>query len=76
MKKIILSTIVGASLSFASIASASVTFSGIGLQSAVSGGNPLALTAGQVGVYINADSVANWLSFNGTGTIGSGYGFR
>lgn len=72
MKKTILSTIVGASLLVAPISSASVTFSGIGLQSAISGGNPLGLTAGQVGVYVNADSVANWLSFNGTGTIGSG----
>lgn len=49
-----------------------VSFTGTALVSSGSLGNPLALTAGQVGVYINNDDLSLWSGFDGSGKIGSG----
>jgi hypothetical protein len=71
MKKQLTAILLGAAFSVIG-ANANVTFSGTSLTSSVGSGNPLSLTAGQVGIYINNDNATNWLSFNGTGKISSG----
>jgi hypothetical protein len=49
-----------------------VSFTGSALVSPSSSSNPLGLSAGQVGVFINNDNLSLWSGFNGTGKINSG----
>jgi hypothetical protein len=70
MKKQLTAILLGAAIT-AITANASVTFSGTAMTSN-STTNPLSLTAGQIGIFINNDNATNWLSFNGTGKITSG----
>jgi len=71
MKKILTSSLVLVVVLTLS-AHASVTFTGTSLVSSASLSNPLGLTTGQKGIFINNDNLASWLDFSGTGKIASG----
>jgi hypothetical protein len=71
MKKTILSTLVAFGCLLHNLPAA-VTFTGTAMVSS-STGNPLGLTTGQVGIWLNKDDASTlWSTLIGTGKIGSG----
>jgi hypothetical protein len=71
MKKALFSILSTVALSIGAFAQ-TVSFTGTALVSQSSAGNPLNLSAGQIGVFINNDDLSSWLGFNGSQTIGAG----
>ncbi|MGA0176789.1 MAG: PEP-CTERM sorting domain-containing protein [Chthoniobacterales bacterium] len=61
----------GALLALAVSSHATVSFSGTSMVSTAAAGNPLSLSAGQVGIFLNNNDATAWSAFSGA-KIGSG----